>query len=84
MDQKFFAKVDKKYRRAIFNLILNAPVKAEKAYGREFAPFDFYPTILASLGVQIEGDRLGLGTNLFSGRADFGRAGWPWIRSIRS
>ena len=67
MDQKFFAKVDKKYRRAIFNLILNAPVKAEKAYGREFAPFDFYPTILASLGVQIEGDRLGLGTNLFSG-----------------
>ena len=42
-------------------------MRREKAYGREFAPFDFYPTILASLGVQIEGDRLGLGTNLFSG-----------------
>ena len=28
---------------------------------------DMYPTILASMGVQIEGERLGLGTNLFSG-----------------
>lgn len=25
-----------------------------------------FPTILASLGCEIEGDRLGLGTNLFS------------------
>jgi phosphoglycerol transferase len=29
---------------------------------------DFFPTILASIGVSIEGDRLGLGTNLFSER----------------
>ena len=27
-----------------------------------------YPTILATLGVKIEGDRLGLGTNLFSNK----------------
>ena len=27
-----------------------------------------FPTILASMGVEIEGDRLGLGTNLFSGK----------------
>lgn len=27
---------------------------------------DDFPTTLAALGVQIEGDRLGLGTNLFS------------------
>jgi len=27
-----------------------------------------YPTILASIGVKIEGERLGLGTNLFSQR----------------
>ena len=27
-----------------------------------------YPTILASMGVQVEGDRLGLGTNLFSNK----------------
>ena len=27
---------------------------------------DYFPTILASIGVKIEGERLGLGTNLFS------------------
>ena len=27
---------------------------------------DFYPTTLASLGVKIDGDKLGLGVNLFS------------------
>ena len=27
-----------------------------------------FPTTLASLGVEIKGDRLGLGTNLFSGK----------------
>ena len=27
---------------------------------------DYYPTMLASIGVKIEGNRLGLGTNLFS------------------
>ena len=27
---------------------------------------DYFPTLLASIGVEIEGDRLGLGTNLFS------------------
>lgn len=28
---------------------------------------DMFPTTIASLGATIEGDRLGLGTNLFSG-----------------
>ena len=27
---------------------------------------DMFPTALAAMGVKIEGDRLGLGTNLFS------------------
>ena len=27
---------------------------------------DFYPTILTALGYKIKGDKLGLGTNLFS------------------
>ena len=29
---------------------------------------DMFPTVLASLGFEIEGDRLGLGTNLYSDR----------------
>ena len=27
---------------------------------------DFFPTVLAAMGARIEGERLGLGTNLFS------------------
>lgn len=33
---------------------------------RMFTTMDYFPTILASIGVSIEGDRLALGTNLFS------------------
>ena len=33
---------------------------------REYATIDNFPTTLAAMGVEIEGDRLGLGTNLFS------------------
>lgn len=29
---------------------------------------DMYPTTLVSIGASIKGDRLGLGTNLFSGK----------------
>ena len=33
---------------------------------REFNTMDMFPTTLASLGVNIEGNYLGLGVNLFS------------------
>ena len=33
---------------------------------RQFTTMDMFPTTLASMGVIIEGDQLGLGTNLFS------------------
>lgn len=35
-------------------------------YDRQFTVFDMYPTTLAAIGAEIEGDRLGLGVNLFS------------------
>ncbi len=66
MDYKFFKDFDSNYLRTPFNLILNAPVSTENVRNRQFAQFDFFPTILASMGIRIEGDRLGLGTNLFS------------------
>lgn len=68
MDKNFFTNFDKDYHRTIFNLILNAPVEPVDTKNRRFAPFDFYPTMLASLGVEIDGNRLALGTNLFSDR----------------
>ena len=68
MDKKFFANFDPKYQRSTFNLILNADFEQAdiKQTNRKYAPFDYYPTILASMGVKIEGNRLGLGSNLAS------------------
>jgi len=66
MDKDFFKDFDKEYHRTVFNLILNPAVTPKKVNNRQFAPFDMYPTILSSIGVEIEGDKLGLGTNLFS------------------
>ena len=60
---------DKNYTRTTYNLILNA--KATKKDGcfknRKWANFDYMPTILSAMGFKIEGDRLGVGTNLYSG-----------------
>lgn len=39
---------------------------ADPANRRDFTTFDMFPTTLASIGVKIQGNRLGLGTNLFS------------------
>lgn len=66
MDAEFFQDFDPKYERTVFNVILNAPIQATHTTNRHFSPLDFYPTIVASLGIAFDGERLGLGTNLFS------------------
>ena len=72
MDTEFFEDFDKKYFRNQYNLILN-PVQGADSVSesvcrnRQYANFDMFPTILSSMGVQIEGNRLGVGTDLFSG-----------------
>ncbi|MBD5132932.1 MAG: LTA synthase family protein [Clostridiales bacterium] len=58
------------YDRTTYNCFLNCacPVPEEGLrQNREFSTLDYYPTILAAMGFDIEGDRLGLGVNLFSG-----------------
>lgn len=72
MDKNFFKDFDPSYQRTTFNLILNpaptvADTPAQYYNDRTWAVFDMFPTILTSMGVEIEGNRLGLGTNLFSG-----------------
>ena len=52
--------------RTVYNVFLNGKAETNNSKNRLFSTLDFYPTTLASLGVKIEGDRLGLGTNLFS------------------
>lgn len=54
------------YNRNIYNLFINSSVSTDNNKNREFSTYDIYPTTLASLGVQIEGNQLGLGVNLFS------------------
>ena len=66
MDKDFFKAEDSSYERTVFNLILNAPVTTSSAKNRQFSTMDLFPTTLAALNANIEGNRLGLGTNLFS------------------
>lgn len=68
MDADFCSTIDPDYRRTLYNTILNTPTTAEKTTFRKFTAMDMFPTTLASLGATIEGDRLGLGTNLYSGK----------------
>ena len=66
MDPDFFEDVNPEYQRTIYNCIINAPLQPVQEKNRVFGTFDMFPTTLAALGVKIEGNRLGLGTNLFS------------------
>lgn len=56
------------YTQTIYNAFINPAIEPVNSKNRIFTSLDMYPTILASIGVKINGDRLGLGTNLFSGR----------------
>lgn len=51
--------------RRVFNLFINAP-QSEYRHNRRFTAMDIFPTLVESLGAQIEGSRLGLGTSLYS------------------
>lgn len=67
MDAGYISRnVDEDYDRHVYNCIINSAIEAENTKNREFSAFDMFPTTLAAMGCTIEGDRLGLGTNLFS------------------
>ena len=69
MDNGYFERtVAKGYDRMVYNCILNSPVTSDNTQNRDYCAVDLFPTTLAALGCTIEGDRLGLGTNLFSNR----------------
>ncbi len=67
MDADFCDEVSKAYARKVYTAYINPACKNQKPKSRRvYSTFDQFPTTLASLGVEIEGNRLGLGTNLFS------------------
>ena len=52
--------------RYLYNVFIHSSVSGNNK-NRLFTHFDLYPTTLAAMGAEIEGDKLGLGVNLFSG-----------------
>ena len=59
--------IDEGYVRTTYNCFINPAKKPEKTEGRIFSSLDMFPTTLSAIGAEIKGDRLGLGTDLFSG-----------------
>lgn len=67
MDNGYFARIDAgDYERHIYNCFINAAAETENTQNRQFCTVDMLPTTLSAMGCTIEGDRLGLGTDLFS------------------
>ena len=62
------AKFNNNEYRTIYNLFINSKAKPIACKNRKFTQLDMLPSTIASLGAKIDGDRLGLGTNLFSNR----------------
>ncbi len=50
----------------VYNCIINSKIETANTKNREFTTFDLFPTTLAAMGFNIEGNKLGLGVNLFS------------------
>ena len=70
MDSDFCIDVPATYDRRTYTAYINAACEpADPSREREYTTLDNLPTTLAAMGVTIEGDRLGLGTNLY-GTAD--------------
>lgn len=70
MDKDLVSDIDDDYDRTVYNCFINAVSQPDKEVqeNRIFTTEDIFPTTLASMGYNINGERLGLGTNLFSGK----------------
>ena len=58
--------IDDDYTRTTFNCFINPAKTPVNTKNRKFSSLDMFPTTLSAIGVEIKGDRLGLGTDLFS------------------
>lgn len=66
MQSDFFElEENQNYEKKVVNLIINSAIEAENT-NRSYSTMDLYPTTLGALGATIEGNKLALGTNLFS------------------
>ena len=82
MKNDFFVDIPTEYQRTTVNCFVNAINTNDNTVftNRQFSSLDMFPTILSAIGFQIEGDRLGLGTNLFSNQKTiFEEYGYAYI-----
>lgn len=67
MDADYCENVDDSYERKTYTCYINADAEVEDpTLERVYSTFDDFPTTIAALGATIEGNKLGLGVNLFS------------------
>ena len=66
MDSDYGDDMPKDYDRKIFSAFINAAAVPESSSFRDYSSMDIFPTTIAALGAQIRGNKLGLGTNLYS------------------
>lgn len=66
MDSDYCDDIAEEYERKVYTAYINSAKEPESNKKRMYSSMDNFPTTLAALGVDIEGERLGLGTNLFS------------------
>ena len=55
--------------RQVINAFINPAKSATRKNGRQFATFDFAPSILFSMGANVPKNAFGIGRNLFSDEA---------------
>lgn len=68
MDKDFCQDVPADYQRKVYTTYINASAQKEIEGERVYSTFDNFPTTIAALGAEIKGERLGLGTNLYSSK----------------
>ena len=65
MDSKYYEDMPDDYERKTYTAIINSS-KKEPDTTRLYSTMDLFPTTLSAMGVTIKGDRLALGTDLYS------------------
>lgn len=66
MAQAYINDIPDTYQRTTYNCFINSKIKTTQIKNRQFTHMDMYPSTLAAMGFKINGNKLGLGTNLFS------------------
>lgn len=66
MDSDYCIDVSDDYDRRTYTAVINSAASPASSECRTYTTLDLFPTTLAAMGVDIPGDRLGLGTNLYS------------------